>query len=205
MSPEITPHPHRISRSDRIYLNKHQSVVIWLTGLSGSGKSTIANELEETLHRDFNAHTYLLDGDNIRSGLNRDLGFSLEDRKENIRRVGEVACLMYDAGLIVIAAFISPLKTDRDRIRSKLPDTDFIEVFVDCPLDVCEARDPKGLYKKARSSIIKEFTGLSSPYVPPESPELVLNSAELSIAECRDGIVAYLVENQYISFPGSEC
>ena len=178
-----------VSRETRLAIKQQQPLVIWLTGLSGSGKSTIANALELRLNQ-LGKHTMLLDGDNIRHGLSRDLGFTEADRIENIRRIGEVAKLMTDAGLIVITAFISPFRTERDMVRSLLPEGEFVEIFVDTPLDVCEQRDPKGLYKKARAGLIPNFTGINSPYEEPENPGLVLNTAELSLEECVARILA---------------
>lgn len=166
---------------------------IWLTGLSGAGKSTIANALESALHGD-GYHTFLLDGDNVRHGLCKDLGMSGPDRTENIRRVGEVAKLMVDAGLIVVSAFISPFREDRDRVRAMFAPSEFIEVFVDSPLAECERRDPKGLYKKAREGIIKDFTGIDSPYEPPAHAELTVHTDVCTSAECVDQILAYLRE-----------
>lgn len=191
----LVPHSHQVTRAQRTAIKPHQPAVLWFTGLSGSGKSTIANSVEEMLNRVYRAHTYLLDGDNVRGGLNRDLGFSEADRSENIRRIGEVARLFYDAGLIVLTAFISPFRADRDRVRALLPKGAFIEVFVDCPLAVCEARDPKGLYKKARTQAIAEFTGISSPYEPPTQSELTLNSAAHDVAVCSQIVITYLVEH----------
>jgi len=161
-----------ISSKDRERIKNQKGKVIWLTGLSGSGKSTLANMLEASLY-DLKKHTYILDGDNLRLGLNKDLGFSEEDRKENIRRVAEVARLMMDAGLIVITAFISPFQSDRKMARDLVGSENFIEVFVDTPLEICEERDPKGLYKKARSGLILNMTGISSTYERPESPEIL--------------------------------
>jgi adenylyl-sulfate kinase len=161
-----------ISYKDRERIKDQKGKVIWLTGLSGSGKSTLANMLEVSLH-DLKKHTYILDGDNLRLGLNKDLGFSDEDRKENIRRAAEVAKLMMDAGLIVITAFISPFRSERKMARNLVGSENFIEVFVDTPLEICEQRDPKGLYKKARSGLIRNMTGVSSPYECPENPELI--------------------------------
>jgi bifunctional enzyme CysN/CysC len=162
-----------ITREDRERLNGHQGKVIWFTGLSGSGKSTIANALEKELHAQ-GKRTYILDGDNIRQGLNRDLGFTDADRVENIRRVAEVAKLMMDAGLVVMTAFISPFRAEREMARDLIGQDNFIEVFVDTPLEVCEQRDPKGLYKKARSGQLPNMTGINSPYEPPLSPDCVL-------------------------------
>jgi adenylyl-sulfate kinase len=165
--------------------------VIWLTGLSGSGKSTISTELERELFN-LGKHVYVLDGDNVRHGLCSDLGFSPEDRKENIRRVGEVAKLMANAGIIVITAFISPYRSDRELVRKITPPGQFVEVFVNAPLEVCEQRDPKGLYVKARANEIKNFTGISTPYEVPEKAELELHTDKLTVAESVARIVEYL-------------
>ena len=167
-----------ISVSDRRKLNGHSSYVIWMTGLSGAGKSTLANEIEKILHKK-GAHTYILDGDNLRGGLNRDLGFSDLDRSENIRRVGEVAKLMVDSGTIVISAFISPFETERQTTRNLFKAGEFIEVFIDTPLEICEKRDVKGLYKKARAGEITDFTGIDSPYERPSAPEITVSTDKL--------------------------
>lgn len=172
---EVIWHNHQVNKQMRADKFAQQPCCIWLTGLSGSGKSTLANALETALHQS-GRHTYLLDGDNVRHGLNKDLGMSDEDRQENIRRIGEVAKLMVDAGLIVITAFISPFRVDRDAVRALFEEGEFIEVFVDAPLEECEKRDPKGLYKKARAGQIKEFTGIDSPYEAPLNPELALDT-----------------------------
>jgi adenylylsulfate kinase len=176
----------------RSKIKHHSPLVIWLTGYSGSGKSTIANALEYRLVNDYQVHTYLLDGDNIRSGLNAGLGFSEADRKENIRRVGEVAKLMVDAGLIVITAFISPFRADRDSVRNLFKLGEFWEVYISCPLEVCVERDPKGLYKKAKNGEIAEFTGISSPYEEPLVPELVVDTQTMDLAACVDQILVTL-------------
>ena len=194
----IFPHLHTISRSERSEIKDHQPAVLFFTGLSGSGKSTIANEVERVLNQKFKAHTYLLDGDNVRNGLNKNLGFSKEDREENIRRIGEVCNLFYDAGMLVLASFISPFNKDRDNIRAIIPENDFIEIFVDCPLEICEERDPKGLYKKARSGEIPQFTGVSSPYEAPENPEITIDSGNYSVIECADQVIHYLLEEKII-------
>jgi len=175
-------------------------LLIWLTGLSGSGKSTIASALEQRLNKEFGVHTYLLDGDNIRTGLNADLGFSDSDREENIRRIGEVAKLMVDAGLIVITAFISPFQRDRDRVRALLPAGQFWEVYVECPLEICEQRDPKRLYAKARQGQIPEFTGISSPYEAPLRPELVLPTHTETLESCVDQLIQKLLVEKIISY-----
>ena len=171
-------HDHKVTRKDREALHGHKGAVVWFTGLSGSGKSTIAGALEEELHR-LGVSTWLLDGDNVRHGLCSDLGFSDDDRKENIRRVGEVASLMADAGLVVLTAFISPHRAERQMVRERVGQDRFIEVFVDTPLEVCEARDPKGLYKKARAGELRNFTGIDAVYEAPESPEIHLEGQQL--------------------------
>ncbi len=194
----IFPHLHTISKEERSAIKGHKPAVLFFTGLSGSGKSTIANEVERALNQKYQAHTYLLDGDNIRNGLNKNLGFSKEDREENIRRIGEVCNLFHDAGMIVLASFISPFNKDRDNIRVLIPDNGFIEIFVDCPLEICEERDPKGLYKKARSGEIEKFTGISSPYEAPENPEIIIKAGEYSVIECADQVVDYLLDQEII-------
>ena len=187
-----------ITRPQREELNGHHGACIWLTGLSGSGKSTISHELERQLHAR-GVHTYVLDGDNLRHGLNKDLGFSSKDRAENIRRVGEVARLFVDAGIIVLAAFISPSNQVRQDIRESMGEGDFIEVFVDCPVEVCEQRDPKGLYEKARSGEIENFTGISAPYEAPEDPEIHIRTDEDdSPRASARRIVDYLSEHDYL-------
>jgi bifunctional enzyme CysN/CysC len=181
-----------IGREAHAALKNQKPKILWFTGLSGSGKSTIANEVEKTLNL-LNRHTFLLDGDNIRHGLNKDLGFTETDRIENIRRVGEVAKLMADAGLIVLTAFISPFRAERDMVRAMMPEGEFIEIFVDTPLEVAEARDVKGLYKKARAGQLKNFTGIDSPYEPPENPDIRVNTVEMSPAEAAEHIVRQLM------------
>ena len=180
---EVIWHQTHITKDDRAKQKNQVPKCIWLTGLSGSGKSTLANALEVALTEQ-GKHTYLLDGDNVRHGLNKNLGMSDEDRTENIRRVSEVAKLMVDAGLVVITAFISPFRADRDAVRALFEDGEFVEVFADAPLEECEKRDPKGLYKKARAGEIKEFTGIDSPYEAPANAEVVINTAEHDIGEC---------------------
>jgi adenylylsulfate kinase len=187
----ITWHDGAITATDRERLFGQKGVVLWFTGLSGSGKSTLANAVEEKLFETGHA-TYILDGDNIRHGLNKNLGFSPEDREENIRRIGEVAKLFADAAIITMTAFISPYRADRDQARSLLAKDRFIEIFVDVSLEVAEQRDPKGLYKKARAGEIKEFTGISAPYEAPENPELVINTGELSLEESVQQVLDYL-------------
>jgi len=184
--------PTDVGREEHAALKNQKPRVLWFTGLSGSGKSTIANEVEKQLHL-MNRHTFLLDGDNVRHGLNRDLGFTEADRIENIRRVGEVAKLMADAGLIVLTAFISPFRAERDMVRKMLPEGEFIEIFVDTPLEVAEARDVKGLYKKARSGQLKNFTGIDSPYEAPENPEIRVNTVEMTAAEAAEHIIRKLL------------
>lgn len=184
-------HHATITRDDREKLNKHKSVILWFTGLSGAGKSTLANAVESRLH-EMGKHTYVCDGDNIRHGLCGDLGFSDDDRIENIRRIGEVAKLMIDAGVITLTAFISPFIADRQRARDLVSEGDFIEVYCRCALDVCEERDVKGLYKKARAGEIPSFTGISSPYEEPENPELVVDTDKHSLEECVAQVIAHL-------------
>ena len=197
-NPNIIPHRHSITVTERTAIKNHQPAVLWFTGLSGSGKSTIANAVEVALCQEYGVHTYLLDGDNIRTGLNQDLTFSDEDRKENIRRIGEVCKLFIDAGIIVLTAFISPFIEDREQVRKLLPKGKFIEVYIDCPLEVCEQRDPKGLYKKARNGEIKNFTGIDSAYQAPLSPEIIVQSGEFSVEDCAAKIIDTLLEFQII-------
>ncbi len=196
----ITWHEHHVSHEERCRLKGHRGVVLWFTGLSGCGKSTIANTVDHKLHA-MGKHTYVLDGDNIRHGLNKNLGFSPEDRKENIRRIGEVAKLFCDAGLITMTAFISPYREDRDAVRQLLEEGQFIEIYVKASLETCEARDPKGLYKKARAGEIKGFTGIDAPYEPPLNPEIVLDSDNLGVDELADQVIAYLEEHGYLNLP----
>jgi len=177
-----------VSKGDRAKLNGHKPLVVWFTGLSGSGKSTIAGLVEETLSKK-GIHTYLLDGDNIRHGLNSNVDFSIEGRKENIRRIGEVSRLFADAGVVVLTAFISPLRADRDMVRGLLPVGEFMEIFVNCPIEICEARDVKGLYKKARAGEIRDFTGISSPFEPPLSPEITIHSDRIPAEDSTNIIV----------------
>ncbi|WP_263597070.1 adenylyl-sulfate kinase [Metabacillus idriensis] len=187
-----------VKKEDRQKLHGHKSFVLWFTGLSGSGKSTLANKVEEILHG-FGISTYLLDGDNIRFGLNRGLGFSEDDRKENIRRIGEVSKLFVDSGIVAITSFISPFKEDRKSVRKLLMNDEFIEIYTKCSVEACEVRDPKGLYKKARSGEISHFTGISSPYEPPSNPEIVIDTEITSIEDCTNEIINYLRINKYIS------
>lgn len=187
----IIPHEHEITKGDRRSLNNHGSLILWFTGLPSSGKSTIANELEKKLIT-LGTRTYILDGDNVRMGLCKDLGFSEEDRGENIRRIGEVSKLFIDAGCIVLSAFVSPYIKDRDAVRELVEEGEFVEVFVDAPLEVCEERDVKGLYKKAREGIIKGFTGIDDPYEAPLNPEITIDTSKLSLDEGVNFIFDYL-------------
>lgn len=193
----IVWHNHQVSKADRSALKGQQPCVLWFTGLSGSGKSSIANAVESKL-LELRKHTYLLDGDNIRMGLNKGLTFSEEDRVENIRRIGEVSKLFVDAGVIVLTAFISPFMEDRKQVRDLLDQGEFLEVFVDTPLAVCESRDPKGLYEKARKGEIPNFTGISSPYEAPVDPEIWLKTDEMSVEEAAKVVVDYLEKNGYL-------
>lgn len=194
----VTKQEYHITKQDRRSKNNQKSCVVWFTGFSGSGKSTLANALEHRLF-EMSKNTYVLDGDNVRHGLNKDLTFSAKDRTENIRRVGEVSTLMVDAGMFVMTAFISPYASDRNMVRSLLDKEEFLEVFVDCPIDVCEERDVKGLYKKARKGIIKDFTGIDAPYEAPESPEIIVATDTHSIDECINQIIEYMEKNEYFA------
>jgi adenylylsulfate kinase len=194
----IVWHQGTVTRGDREKINGHKACTVWLTGLSGSGKSTIAVDLEKRLW-ERGIRAYILDGDNIRHGLNKNLGFSPEDRTENIRRIGEVAKLFTEAGVVALTAFISPYRADRDQVRKIMADGDFVEVHVDCPVEVCEQRDVKGLYKKARAGEIKEFTGISAPYEAPEKPELTINTAGQSVEDSAKQILAYLEKQGIVS------
>jgi adenylylsulfate kinase len=191
-------HEQHISKEQRAKLKNQTPCLLWYTGLSGSGKSTVANAVDALLFK-LGCHSYLLDGDNVRHGLNGDLGFSDEARIENIRRISEVSKLFLDAGLIVSTAFISPFKQDRASARAKLAHGEFIEVYIDTPISICEQRDPKGLYKKARAGEIKDFTGIDSNYDAPENPEIHVKTAEQSIQACAEQIVDYLVKQGFIS------
>ena len=191
MEKNITAHQYQVSKSDRVKSNGHKSLLIWFTGLSGSGKSTIANLVEQKLHEK-KIKTYSLDGDNIRKGINNDLGFAPKDRTENIRRIAEVANLMVDAGLVVLAAFVSPYKKDRENIRTIVKDVNFVEIFVNTSLQECERRDVKGLYKKARAGEIKNMTGISAPYETPDNPNLEIFTEKESLEESVNRIVDYL-------------
>ncbi len=194
----VTWHDHNVTHEERSKLNGHKGAVLWFTGLSGCGKSTIANAVDRMLH-DRGIHTYVLDGDNIRLGLNKNLSFSPDDRTENIRRIGEVAKLFCDAGIIVLTAFISPYKVDRDQVRDIIGEGRFNEVLVDASLETCESRDPKGLYKKARAGEIKDLTGIDAPYEAPEKPELVLDSDSKGVEELAKEVIAHLEANGLLS------
>ncbi|MGD0655045.1 MAG: adenylyl-sulfate kinase [Thermoguttaceae bacterium] len=218
---QVQWHDHAVTREEREKLNSHRGCVIWFTGLSACGKSTVANLIDHKLHS-LGLHSFVLDGDNIRHGLNAGpgmlkprhgeefakrfgLGFSAQDREENIRRIGAVAKLFSDAGIIAITAFISPYRVDRDRVRSLLADGDFIEIFVDAPLEVCEARDPKGLYKKARLGEVKGFTGIDDPYEPPLKPEMVLDAGSKSAETLAEEVLAYLKSRKILDRSSAAC
>jgi adenylylsulfate kinase len=198
-SKNILWHEALVSRADRQSQNGHNSVILWFTGLSGAGKSTLAHAVERRLH-ELGCRTFVFDGDNVRHGLCADLGFSADDRRENIRRIGEMAKLFVEAGVIALTAFISPYRADRDRVRALAAPGDFIEIYCECPLDVCEQRDVKGLYAKARQGVIRDFTGISSPYEQPETPELAVNTATLSLDACVEQVLALLRQRGIISF-----
>jgi len=191
-------HHATVTRERRKELNNHKSVILWFTGLSGSGKSTLAHAVEEKLYQ-HKCRTYVMDGDNVRHGLCGDLGFSDVDRKENIRRIGNVAKLFLDAGTIVLTAFISPFHEDRETVRNLVLPGDFLEIYCNAPLEVCEQRDVKGIYKKAREGVIKDFTGISSPYEAPINPELVVNSGEDTLEKCVEKVMGLLKERGIIS------
>lgn len=191
MENHVIWHEVLVTRDDRNRLNGHRSGLVWLTGLSASGKSTIAHAVEKRLH-DRGIRTYVLDGDNVRHGINSNLGFSKEDRQENLRRVAEVAKLFVDAGILVLAAFISPYREDREAIRKRFATDDFLEVYVKCSIEECEHRDPKGQYRKARAGIIKNYTGISAPYEEPEHPELVIDTVELDVERSVSRVLGLL-------------
>ena len=195
---DIVWHHATVTRTRREALNKHKAVNLWFTGLSGSGKSTIAHAVEERLHM-LGCRTFVFDGDNVRHGLCSDLGFSMEDRSENIRRIGEMANLFLQAGVIALTAFISPLEKDRQKIRDVVGADHFLEIFCACPLEICEQRDVKGLYKKARAGLIKNYTGISSPYEIPENPDLRLESGSESLEECVEKVLSLLRDKGIIS------
>ena len=192
LNTNIVKHNYRVTKQDRIALLNQTSVVLWFTGLSGSGKSTLADALEQRLMQE-GLKTYLLDGDNIRFGLNKNVDFSDEGRKENIRRIGEVAKLFVDAGLVVLTAFVSPFKADRQSVRELLGQGEFIEIFVDTPIEICEKRDVKGLYKKARAGEIKDFTGINSPYEAPDNADVVIKTANRTIEDCIEEIYQFVI------------
>ena len=190
-SKHITWHPSVISKKERQQLQGHQSMVLWFTGLSGSGKSTLCTTIEKKLY-DSRISTYILDGDNVRHGINGNLGFSPEDRAENIRRVGEISKLFVDAGIVILTAFISPYQRDRDQARKLLGNHEFIEIYVKCSVEECERRDPKGLYEKARAGEIRNFTGISAPYEPPVDPEIIIDNENQSIEVSANQVIRYL-------------
>lgn len=190
----IIPHNHDISLTERSQMKNHKPLLIWFTGLSGSGKSTIANELEKRLFES-GIHTYILDGDNVRKGLNSDLDFSEKGRVENIRRIGEVSNLFLDSGLVVLSAFVSPFRSDRALVKKVVGEENYTEVFVDCPLEVCEARDVKGLYKKARNGEISNFTGISSPFEAPIDADVVVKSDVLTVQQSADKVF-HIIESK---------
>lgn len=197
MNENIVWHNQQVTKVQRAETKAQKPVVLWFTGLSGSGKSTVANAVEKKLF-DLKQHSYLLDGDNVRHGLCKDLGFNEADRVENIRRISELAKLFVDSGLIVLTAFISPFKADRQQARSLLEGSEFIEVYVDTPIEICEQRDPKGLYEKARKGEIPHFTGISSPYEAPVNPEITVKTNEFEIEEVADQVINYLREKEYL-------
>ena len=190
-SSNVVWHHATVTRERREELNGHKSAILWFTGLSGAGKSTLAHAVEERLHKS-GCRTFVFDGDNVRHGLCRDLGFSVDDRTENIRRIGEMTKLFLEAGVVSLTAFISPLRKDRQSVRSLVPHGDFFEIYCHAPLEVCEQRDVKGLYKRARAGEIKDFTGISSPYEVPERPELVVDTGTRPLQECVDAVIALL-------------
>jgi len=194
----IVWHQSSVDREARAQQRGHGSAILWFTGLSGSGKSTLANAVNVALHKN-GYSTYVLDGDNIRHGLCKDLGFSDHDREENIRRIGEVSKLFLDAGIIVLTAFVSPFRTDRDKARALVGENDFIEIYCSADLEICETRDTKGLYAKARKGDIKDFTGISSPYEEPKSPELKVDTGNLEIGACVDMVINFLIQEKIIS------
>ncbi|WP_040982436.1 adenylyl-sulfate kinase [Oceanobacillus jeddahense] len=196
-SQNIEWHYSKVTKEQRRDLNNHKSAIVWFTGLSGSGKSTISVELEKELHH-LGVRTYRLDGDNIRHGLNKDLGFGPDGRKENIRRIGEVSKLMVEAGLIVLTAFISPYREDRNEVRKMMGHGEFIEVFVNASIKTCEARDPKGLYQKVRAGKMKGFTGVDAPYEAPVNPEIIVNTDVESIEESVQKLMSYLKKKGYL-------
>ena len=191
MKENIIPHSYQVSKKDRQENNKHKSFLLWFTGLSGSGKSTIANVVEQELYK-LGVKTYTLDGDNIRKGINKDLTFSPEDRTENIRRIAETANLMIDAGLITLAAFVSPYKKDRENIKNVVKDSNFVEIYINTSVEECERRDVKGLYKKARAGEIKNMTGISAPYEAPENPDIEIKTEEKTVEQAVQEILNFI-------------
>ena len=191
MQKNIVKHSYSVNRDSRKKLKQHKSILLWFTGLSGSGKSTIANCVEQELHKN-SIHTYTLDGDNIRKGLNSDLSFSPEDRTENIRRIAETAHLMMDAGLVVLAAFVSPYRNDRDHIRNIVGDDNMVEIYINTSIEECERRDVKGLYKKARKGEIKNMTGISAPYESPLHPDIQINTEEVTVVDATKQIINFI-------------
>ena len=191
MQKNIVKHSYSVNLDSRKKLKQHQAILLWFTGLSGSGKSTIANSVEQELHKN-KVHTYTLDGDNIRKGLNSDLSFSPKDRKENIRRIAETAHLMIDAGLVVLAAFVSPYRNDRDHIRNIVGDDNMVEIYINTSIEECERRDVKGLYKKARKGEIKNMTGISAPYELPLHPDIQINTAEVTVVDATKQIINFI-------------
>jgi len=200
---DLTWQPATVTREHREAQNGHRSAIIWFTGLSGSGKSTVANAVQDYLHQQ-GCQTFVLDGDNVRHGLCGDLGFSANDRQENIRRIGEVAKLFMEAGLIVLTAFISPYRVDRDHVRNMIQPADFIEIYCDTPIDICETRDVKGLYKKARKGELAEFTGISSPYEAPTHPELILNTGNVSLDNCVRQVILQIISRGILTPQGRD-
>ena len=196
-NPDIRWHNAAVTRDDRQIQGGHKSVILWFTGFSGSGKSTLAHAVEKALY-DLGCRTYVFDGDNVRHGLCADLGFSKKDREENIRRIGEMSKLFIEAGVIALTAFISPFQADRERVRKLVAQGDFIEIYCRCPLEVCEQRDVKGLYQKARQGKITEFTGISSPYEAPQNPELMIDTASQPLETCVENIMQYLTARQIL-------
>lgn len=196
-------HHATVTRARRESQNGHRGAIVWFTGLSGSGKSTLAHAVEEYLYQK-GSRTFVLDGDNVRHGLCSDLGFSNKDREENIRRIGETAKLFMEAGVIVLTAFISPFRADRERVRGMVGHGDFIEIYCDAPIATCESRDVKGMYKKARAGLIAEFTGITSPYEKPENPELTVHSGEVQLNDCVDQVIDVLTQRGIIKNKGSK-
>jgi len=191
-------HHATVTRARREAQNGHKSFILWFTGLSGAGKSTLAHAVEEELYR-MGCKTFVFDGDNVRHGLNRDLGFSQEDRKENIRRIGEMCKLFIEAGVIALTAFISPYKKNRNTVRQMVNDSDFIEIYCDCNLDICEKRDVKGSYAKARKGEIPDFTGISAPYEVPENPEIIVKTGRDTLEQCMNKVINYLFDNKLLT------